>query len=93
MTVHVGDHVHELTAPTVDLVVDRVAALPDGHELLRAVDADNGVHYLAAADTERHARHRHALDVELPPALPGDKTVRGVLGDPYMGNPWFGGVR
>lgn len=92
MTVHIGDHVHEITAPTIELVVDRVAPLPDGQEMLRAVDAEQGVHYVAAVDTVRHPRHRQLEDVVLPP-LPGDATERGVLGSPHMGNPWFGGVR
>lgn len=83
---HVGEHVHELAAPTIELVVDRVAELPDGRELLRAVDGEQGVHYVAAADTERHPRHRQLDDVVLPP-LPG--IQRGVLADPRMGNPWF----
>jgi hypothetical protein len=64
--------------------------LPDGHELLRAVDAEQGVHYVAAADTERHSQHRRRDDVILPSPL---GTERGVLGDPHAGIPWFGGVR
>jgi hypothetical protein len=91
----VGYHVHELSAPTVDLVVEAVAELRDGHELLRAVDPTDPArepHYVAAADTEPHARHRRPLDVVLPP-LPGDPTERGVLADVHMGNPWFGGLR
>jgi hypothetical protein len=86
----VGWHVHEVTAPTIELVVDRVATLPDGHEVLRAVDSEHGVHYVAAADTELHARHRRGDDVVLP-SLPG--TERGVLADPRMGLPWFGGAQ
>lgn len=81
---------HELTAPTIELVVDKVGLLADGHQVLRAVDAEHGVHYVAAADTERHPQHRRRDDVVLP-APAG--TERGVLGDPHAGLPYFGGVR
>lgn len=85
----VGYHVHELAAPDVDLVVDRVTETPDGRELLRAVDPtdpERTPHYLAAGDTEPHARHRRPVDVQLPPV---DGAARGVLGDMHMDNPWF----
>jgi hypothetical protein len=92
MTVLVGTHVHELSAPEIDLVVDRVAELPDGHELLRAVDADGHQHYVAAADTEQHGRHRRPEDIQ-PQPVTGGSTISGLVRDAHMGLGWFGGAR
>jgi hypothetical protein len=50
VTTIIGAHVHPLDHPEVDLTVDVVGHLSDGHELLRTHDIAGAVVYLAGAD-------------------------------------------
>lgn len=90
MTVHIGDHVHALSAPDVELVVDAVAEQHWDSAWLSTHDLAGHKVYLAAEDAERHPRHRTVEEVVL--AAPVG-IARGVLTNPHMGIPWFGGLR
>jgi hypothetical protein len=50
VTTLIGAHVHPLGHPDVDLTVDVVGHLSDGHELLRTHDAAGLTVYLCGAD-------------------------------------------
>ena len=81
----VGDHVHPVDEPDVDLVVDVVAPQGAAPSWLVAHDLSGDVRYVSAEETERHGRHE-LQDRRWP--LERGATIRGQLPDvppwPYV---------
>jgi len=71
VTAHIGDHIHTITNPTVDLEVDAVAPQGADSTWLRVHGPDGEPQYVSAEDTELHGRHR------APEPPPG--TIAGTL--------------
>lgn len=79
MTTHIGDHIHTIDQPDVDLVIDVIAAQGAAPAWYSTHDRDGHRHYVSAEDTEPHGRHRDD-DPTLTPA-----TMLIAAADPLIG--------
>lgn len=87
MTAHIGDHVHPVDQPDLDLEIDVVAPQGSAATWYSTHDRDGNQHHVCAADVEHHGRHRGdnptltpatmLLDAEDDRRLSG--TISGVL--------------
>src|SRR5438477_11344 len=87
MTAHIGDHVHLVDQPWVDLEIDAIARQGSDSAWYSTHDHDGDHHYVAAEQTAPHGRHRRVDD--LPPAS-RDATIAGRITDPTRPQlPWW----
>lgn len=88
MTAQIGDHVHTVTDPEVDLQIDAIAPQGSGPAWYSTRDQNGHRHYVSAEDAETHGRHR-ASDRRWP--LGRGSTICAVLTDVYvrLPSPWY----